>query len=377
VSGGAGSDAAAAASMAAAATAAAHQAVVRLRGVSKRFGEVLAVDDVTLEIPQGHFTTLLGPSGCGKTTLLRMLAGFEEPTTGAVEIDGRDMRGVPPERRPVNMVFQRYALFPHRNVIENVMFGLESVRVPRPSALARAREALATCNIEELETRRISELSGGQAQRVAVARALVNRPKILLLDEPLAALDLKLRRHLRFELRRLQQELETTFLYVTHDQGEALAMSDSIVLMNGGRVIQNSTPRELYDAPNCVFAATFIGEANVLSCTVQGVENGVAEVMIEGITMRAFARGPVPAGAEAQLYVRPERVALRREGEGLQVTVTDAAFEGGIVRYWLTVTGAQIQLVAEAPVRAGQAIFPTGASLQAWWEADEAHVLLQ
>ncbi len=239
----ASSDAAEAAGNVAAASAAARtEPVVRLRGVSKRFGEVVAVDDVTLEIPQGHFTTLLGPSGCGKTTLLRMLAGFEEPATGTVEIDGRDMRGVPPERRPVNMVFQRYALFPHRNVIENVMFGLESARVPRPSALARAREALATCNIENLETRRISELSGGQAQRVAVARALVNRPKILLLDEPLAALDLKLRRHLRFELRRLQQELETTFLYVTHDQGEALAMSDSIVLMNGGRVIQHCSP---------------------------------------------------------------------------------------------------------------------------------------
>jgi spermidine/putrescine transport system ATP-binding protein len=355
------------------------QAVVRLSRVSKRFGKVVAVDEVNLEIPQGHFTTLLGPSGCGKTTLLRMLAGFEEPTTGTVEIDGRDMRGVPPERRPVNMVFQRYALFPHRNVIENVMFGLESARVPRPSALARAREALATCNIENLETRRISELSGGQAQRVAVARALVNRPKILLLDEPLAALDVKLRRHLRFELRRLQQELETTFLYVTHDQGEALAMSDSIVLMNGGRVIQHSSSRELYDAPNCVFAATFIGEANVLSCTVRSVAQDVAEVVIDGITMRASARGPVPEGTQAHLYVRPERVALRQGGEGadLQVTVTDAAFEGGIVRYWLTVRDTQIELVAETMVRAGDAIFPPGASLQASWEAGEAHVLLE
>lgn len=354
--------------------------VVRLIGVSKHYGDVVAADDVTVEIPSGHFTTLLGPSGCGKTTLLRILAGFEEPTTGRVEIDGREMRGVPPERRPVNMVFQRYALFPHRNVIENVMFGLESARVPRHEALGRSREALASCNIESLETRRITELSGGQAQRVAVARALVNRPKILLLDEPLAALDLKLRRHMQFELRRLQQELQTTFLYVTHDQGEALAMSDSIVLMNGGHVIQHSPPRDLYDAPNSVFAATFIGEANVLTCLVRAAAQGLADVEVEGIPLRATLRRNVAEGTEAHLYVRPERVWLRQStatDTGLPVTVANAAFQGGLVRYWLTVSGAGVELVAEVPVRAGEQVYAVGTQLKAGWEDRDAHVLLE
>ncbi len=353
--------------------------VVRLSGVSKRYGDVLAVDDVTLEIPRGHFTTLLGPSGCGKTTLLRMLAGFEEPSEGRIEIDDRDMRSVPPERRPANMVFQRYALFPHRNVIANVMFGLESAGVPRGDAMSRAREALATCNIESLETRRINELSGGQAQRVAVARALVNRPKILLLDEPLAALDLKLRRHMQFELRRLQQELKTTFLYVTHDQGEALAMSDSIVLMNGGKVIQHSPPRELYDSPNSVFAATFIGEANVLSCKVLRVSREQAEVEVQGVRAHALAGDKVSEGSEGHLYIRPERLRLRppdEGGDGLPVLVTNAAFGGGAVRYWLTAVGMGIELVADLPVQVGDDIHAVGTALTVGWDQRDARVLI-
>jgi len=354
--------------------------VVRLLGVSKRFGGVLATDDVTLEIPHGHFTTLLGPSGCGKTTLLRILAGFDEPTSGHVEIGGRDMRGVPPERRPVNMVFQRYALFPHRDVLRNVLFGLESAGVSREEAVARAREALATCNIEGLESRRISELSGGQAQRVAVARAIVNKPQMLLLDEPLAALDLKLRRHMQFELRRLQQELRTTFLYVTHDQGEALSMSDSIVLMNGGRVVQHSPPRELYDSPRSVFAATFIGEANVLPCTVQRVSSAGLGIEVEGLPMEASAGVEGVAEGPAHLYVRPECVRLALPGRGLSgfaVTVANAAFEGGFFRYWLTITGTPRQMVAEVPVRPGEAVYQVGDRLIAGWEPGDGHVLTE
>ncbi len=357
--------------------AASPRPVVHLQGVSKRFAGVLAAENVTLDILEGHFTTLLGPSGCGKTTLLRILAGFEEPTEGRVEIDGQDMRGIPPERRPVNMVFQRYALFPNRNVLENVLFGLESARVPRTEAQQRAREALATCNIENLETRRINELSGGQAQRVAVARALVNRPKLLLLDEPLAALDLKLRRHMQFELRRLQQELRTTFLYVTHDQGEALAMSDSVVLMNGGRVIQHSPPRELYDSPRSVFAATFIGEANVLACKVTEVDAGRAVVDVEGLRLPASAPADIEAGADAHLYVRPERVRPVAAGvrSTLRARVAHAAFEGDMVRYWLTVPGTGIELVSEVPVRRADVLHAVGSELDVVWDVEDAHVL--
>lgn len=352
--------------------------VVRLDGLVKRFGSAVALESVSLEIEAATLVTLLGPSGCGKTTLLRILAGFEQPSEGTVEIDRRDMRRVPPERRPVNLIFQRYALFPHRNVLENVLFGLEAARVGRSEALARAREALALCRMEAFEHRRIDELSGGQAQRVAVARALVNRPRVLLLDEPLAALDLKLRRHLQFELRRLQQELEMTFVYVTHDQGEALTISDSIVLMHEGRVIQHSAPRDLYESPRSVFAATFVGEANVLGCVVQSVRSGRASVRVGTLALDGRDLGGLSAGQAASLCIRPEHVRIGPApgaAGGLRATVADVVFQGPVARYWLTVEQADASLVADMPVKPGQPLVAAGASVTVEWDSDAAIVL--
>lgn len=351
---------------------------VRLTDVSKRFGEVVALSDVSFEIPAGQLVTLLGPSGCGKTTLLRILAGFEQPTAGAVEIEGKDVRAWPPERRPVNLIFQRYALFPHRNVLENVLFGLEAARVPRREAVERARQALALCRLEGFERRRVDELSGGQAQRVALARALVNRPRVLLLDEPLAALDLKLRRHLQLELRRLQRELGMTFIYVTHDQDEALSMSDTIVVMHEGRAIQHSTPRELYDAPHSLFAATFVGDANVLTCVVERVRGGRAEIQVGELHLTGRAMNELREGQTAHLCVRPERVRLSPRpstAPGFMAEVVDVVFQGSAARYWLALGGTGAQIVAEASVEPGDPLFSQGASIFVDWEPDAALVL--
>lgn len=352
---------------------------VHLSGVSKRFGEITAVDGVSLEVPAGSFVTLLGPSGCGKTTLLRILAGFEEPTTGTILIDGRDMARIPPERRPVNLVFQRYALFPHKNVLSNVLFGLEASGTPHRESDARARHILQLCRIDDLAGRQVSELSGGQAQRVAVARALVNRPQVLLLDEPLAALDLKLRRHLQTELRRLQRELGMTFIYVTHDQGEALSMSDSIVLMNKGKIVQHSPPRELYDWPVSVFAATFIGDANMIACTVVAgsgchdvVRLGRVEVAVTNPTAQ-----PLPLGAQATLCVRPENVRLGPSDQApLQGRIVDVTFQGPVARYTIDVTEIHREMIAELVARRGEGLYAIGDDVGVTFDQNDALVLV-
>src|SRR5437016_7550760 len=241
---------------------------IALEGVSKGFGTVAAVNDVTLSIGEGELFSLLGPSGCGKTTTLRMIAGFEVPDEGRIVLQGRDVTTVPANRRPVNMVFQQYALFPHMSIYDNVAFGLKLKRVPGAELRTRVLEMLRVVALEGLEQRRPRQLSGGQQQRVALARALVNRPAALLLDEPLGALDVKLRKHMQLELKRIQHELGTTFVYVTHDQEEALAMSDRIAVMNAGRVEQVGGPREIYERPATAFVADFIGSLNALDVTV-------------------------------------------------------------------------------------------------------------
>src|SRR5213592_514415 len=243
-------------------------AAIGLDGVSKRFGKHPAVDDVTLEIGEGEFFSLLGPSGCGKTTKLRMVAGFELPDAGRIVLKGNDVTEVPANRRPVNMVFQQYALFPHMSVYDNVAFGLKVKRVPRAEHGERVQEMLRVVSLEGLDKRRGRQLSGGQQQRVALARALVNRPAALLLDGPLGALDVKLRKQMQLELKRIQSTLGTTFVYVTHDQEEALAMSDRIAVMNGGRVEQLGSPREVYERPETAFVADFIGSLNALDLTI-------------------------------------------------------------------------------------------------------------
>jgi spermidine/putrescine transport system ATP-binding protein len=288
---------------------------VELSAVTKRFGEFVAVGDLTLDIYEGEFFSLLGPSGCGKTTTLRMIAGFEEPTEGGISVDGDQMSGVPPYRRPVNTVFQSYAIFPHLNVFDNVAFGLRRAGVRGDELRKRVTEACEMVQLAGFERRKPNMLSGGQQQRVALARALVNHPKVLLLDEPLGALDLKLRKEMQLYLKNLQHEVGITFIYVTHDQEEALTMSDRIAVMNEGRVQQVADPPTLYERPKNRFVADFIGQTNVFSGTVESV-NG------ERVTLRTASGERIEAtahevelGEEADAAVRPEKIRFGSEGD--------------------------------------------------------------
>jgi putative spermidine/putrescine transport system ATP-binding protein len=284
---------------------------VSLAGVRKAYGDVVAVDSVDLGIGRGEFFTLLGPSGSGKTTCLRMIGGFERPDAGTIELAGRDVTRLPPTERDVNTVFQDYALFPHMSVAANVAYGLRVKRVARAERDARVREALGMVQLKGFDDRRPGQLSGGQRQRVALARALVNRPRVLLLDEPLGALDLKLRQQLQVELKRIQSEVGITFVYVTHDQDEALSMSDRIAVMDAGRILQVGTPQEVYDEPDSTFVAGFVGVSNLLELEVERVEGTVAQLRLgPRDSVRADVETGVTAGATATVTVRPERIAL-------------------------------------------------------------------
>jgi len=288
-------------------------AVVRIERLRKAFPGVVAVDDVDLEIREGEFFALLGPSGCGKTTLLRMIAGLEVPDGGRVLIDGADMTFVPPNRRPVNMVFQSYALFPHMTVAENVAYGLKVEGLPRPEIAQRVEEALKLVRLEGLAGRRPDALSGGQRQRVALARALVKRPRVLLLDEPLSALDAKLREEMQLELSALQARLKLTFVIVTHDQDEALSMADRIAVMRAGRIEQVDEPEGLYERPVNRFVAGFIGRINMLEGIVEAVGEGRAKVAVQGLGTLDMAAGvPLSKGQKVTLAIRPEKIAMRR-----------------------------------------------------------------
>jgi spermidine/putrescine transport system ATP-binding protein len=320
-------------------------AAIELIGVEKQFTgaghDVRAVDHIDLRIAEGEFFSLLGPSGCGKTTTLRMIAGFEEPTSGQILLHGRDMVGVPPFRRDVNMVFQQYALFPHMDVFENVAFGLRRKKVPRDEIARRVGEALALVELEGRERRRPRQLSGGQQQRVALARALVNRPRALLLDEPLGALDLKLRQAMQLELKRIQREVGITFVYVTHDQEEALTMSDRLVVMNAGRIEQLGSPRELYEHPATRFVANFIGTSNILTGRLERRGDAWALTGL-GPDERVLVpdAGQAPSGREVELAVRPEKMVLRTENDppppdrcALRVKVTEVVYLGTSTQY--------------------------------------------
>ncbi len=292
---------------------------VEVRDLVKQFpnpggGLVNAVDHVTLRIEDGEFFSLLGPSGCGKTTTLRILAGFERPTSGEIRIKGRLVNTVPPYARPVNMVFQNYALFPHMTVFQNVAFGLEMERLPKAEIARRVEQALALVRMSGMEARHPAQLSGGQQQRIALARALVKRPSVLLLDEPLGALDLKLRKQMQLELKALQQQVGITFVYVTHDQEEALTMSDRIAVMNQGKVLQIGPPAEIYERPNCRFVADFIGETNFVEGTLAGAGPGpnwvVVDVAGERMQVVGLAQGELRAGQRVTVSVRPEKIRL-------------------------------------------------------------------
>jgi spermidine/putrescine transport system ATP-binding protein len=284
---------------------------VEMRDVVKRFGDVSAVDHVSMQIRDGEFFSMLGPSGCGKTTSLRMIAGFEYPTSGELYLSGRPIGNTPPFQRNVNTVFQSYALFPHMTVAENVAFGMEMKKVPRIEIDRRVDEALDMVRLAGYGDRRPRQLSGGQQQRVALARALVNRPEVLLLDEPLGALDLKLRKEMQLELKGLQERVGITFIYVTHDQEEALTMSDRIAVMSGGKVLQVGSPTEIYERPTCRFVADFIGESNFVKGRVSAVEPASTTITTaDGLAMSGQASHSMQVGDEAFLSIRPEKARL-------------------------------------------------------------------
>jgi spermidine/putrescine transport system ATP-binding protein len=301
---------------------------VVLRGVTKRFGELVAVDNIDLEVPPGEFLALLGPSGCGKTTTLRMIAGFDEPTEGSIEIDGRSAVGVPPNKRNVNTVFQQYALFPHMTVLDNVAYGLKQRKVGKQERYKQANEALELVRLTGREQAKPAQLSGGMQQRVALARALVMNPKVLLLDEPLGALDQKLRKAMQVELKRIQRDVGITFIVVTHDQEEAMAMADRIAVMDAGHIDQLAAPSEIYDRPATPFVADFIGDMNHLEGTLERE----ADAYVASVGTARFGIGRVvreaDVGERVRLGVRPEEVHANTRGEGAPATCQTAMVLG-------------------------------------------------
>ena len=287
---------------------------VELAGVTKTYGDAVAVDDLTLSVQPGEFLSLLGPSGCGKTTTLRMIAGFEHPDSGGISISGRSVLGLPPHKREVNTVFQAYALFPHMTVAENVAYGLQQRRVPKAEQRERVAEALDMVQLRRFADRKPTMLSGGQQQRIALSRALINRPSVLLLDEPLAALDRQLREEMQVELKLLQARLGTTFVFVTHDQGEALSMSDRIAVMRAGRVEQLDAPERIYAAPASAYVASFIGQQNFVKGRVTAAGDAIETEL--GVIDGTWGADAVPAGGDAVAAIRPEFIGLEPAGSG-------------------------------------------------------------
>ena len=314
----------------------ARKTVAELRDVSKRFGDVRAVSDLNLSIGEGEFLSFLGPSGCGKTTALRMLAGFERPTEGDVILDGEVVNSVEPHHRPVNMVFQHYALFPHMTVAQNIGYGLRQrrPRLPRAEIVEKVRKTLTIVQLDSFENRKIWEMSGGQQQRVALARAIVNEPKLLLLDEPMAALDRKLRKEMQIELQDLQRQLGITFVLVTHDQEEALSMSDRICVMREGRIVQFGSPQELYDRPNSRYVADFVGTSNFFNGILTDDKDTLATVRLDnGMPMQGRPSGDLVKGQIVCMSIRPEQMKLHRAGDGLSVEVQNRIFLGEHTEY--------------------------------------------
>jgi spermidine/putrescine ABC transporter ATP-binding subunit len=355
--------------------------IISIRNVVKEFGGATrAVDDVTLDVGEGEFFALLGPSGCGKTTLLRMLAGFEIPTSGVITIDGQPMEGVNPNKRPVNMVFQSYAVFPHMNVERNVGYGLRVVGVPETEIKTRVAEALALVKLDQFGKRMPSQLSGGQRQRVALARALVKRPKVLLLDEPLSALDAKLREAMQLELVRLQKTVGITFVIVTHDQDEALSMADRIAVMERGRVRQVAAPSELYEFPNCRFVADFIGKMNLFEGKVSGVHNGRLEIDVRGLNRIAVPYSGAASG-DIAIAIRPEKIHLDAQAPDgdrikLRGRVTELAYYGNESHVYLqNDTGVSMSANLKNAVRTTTSSISIGDELWMSWSPTDTLVL--
>lgn len=341
---------------------------VALAGVRKDFGDFTALSEVTFDIADNEFFTLLGPSGCGKTTLLRMIAGFEDTTAGTIHLYGDEIENLPPNKRPVNTVFQNYALFPHMNVAENIGFALKMLGWSKAETGARVAEMIEMVQLAEFAHRKPSQLSGGQQQRVALARAMAPKPKVLLLDEPLSALDLKLRQEMRSELKTLQRETGITFIFVTHDQEEALSMSDRVAVMSAGKLQQIGSPNEIYENPANRFVANFIGETNLIATQANHVDGGLVTCTIgEGETIRGMANSPLEKGVKGALSIRPEHLTIsttQPAGESLLGTVGGAVYLGTDTQYEVTLKGGlvlnvrvQNNMAAQNPIVSGDPVF--------------------
>jgi putrescine transport system ATP-binding protein len=350
--------------------------LIRFENVTKRFGDAVAVDHLTLDIFEGEFFCLLGPSGCGKTTLMRMLAGFETPSEGAITLGNQNLAGVPPYRRPVNMMFQSYALFPHMSVEKNIAFGLKQDGMPKDQIAERVSEMLRLVQLENLARRNPSQLSGGQRQRVALARALAKKPKVLLLDEPLGALDKKLREETQFELMDIQHDLHMTFVVVTHDQEEAMTMADRIAVMDHGRIVQVATPGEIYEQPKTRFIAEFVGDVNILEGHVQGQENGLWHVKTSSAEVPLTIDDPdevLHSGQAVAIAVRPEKMVIQRDPPGTDAinVLTGEVWDIGYLGDWtvyrvklatgetLRVTRANASRFVENPIDWDEQVYVT------------------
>jgi spermidine/putrescine transport system ATP-binding protein len=356
---------------------------VRLVDVVKKFGDAVAVDHINLEVLDGEFFSLLGPSGCGKTTTLRMVGGFEEPTSGLIELQGQDVTWLPPYRRNVNTVFQNYALFPHLTVFENVAFGLRRKGAKGGDIKGRVTDMLKLVELPGFEGRKPNQISGGQAQRVALARALINRPAVLLLDEPLGALDLKLRKQMQVELKRIQQEVGITFIYVTHDQEEAMTMSDRIAVMNKGRYEQLGDPESLYERPTTRFVAGFLGISNLIPATVEGSDGDYASARVGADSRIKVPRGFVNGSKQVSIGVRPEKIRLSERSADLPAghnrllgVVRDASYLGVSTQYLVESLGGNLTVYEQNVERATRSeLWARGDEVQMTWSPDHSFVV--
>jgi len=357
---------------------------VRLVDVVKRFGDVAAVDHINLEVQDGEFFSLLGPSGCGKTTTLRMIGGFEEPTSGLIELQGQDVTWLPPYRRNVNTVFQNYALFPHLTIFENVAFGLRRRGARGDEIRSRVTDMLRLVELPGYEKRKPHQISGGQAQRVALARALINRPAVLLLDEPLGALDLKLRKQMQVELKRIQQEVGITFIYVTHDQEEAMTMSDRIAVMNRGHYEQLGDPESLYERPTTRFVAGFLGVSNLLPGTVTGRADDYATIRLSDETSVRVPRALTNGSSAVEVGVRPEKIRMLADGVDAPAThnqlagvVRDASYQGVSTQYIVeTRSGARVTVYEQNVERTSHgSLHRPGDEVRLAWSPDHSFVV--
>jgi spermidine/putrescine transport system ATP-binding protein len=356
------------------------QVDIELKNVTKRFGEVIAVDNVSLAIEKGEFFALLGPSGCGKTTILRMISGFEKPSEGEIYIGGESMTTIPAFRRPTNLVFQQLSLFPHMDVFKNIGFGLEMKGLSKKKIKKEVYDILDLIELSGFADRKISQLSGGQQQRVAIARALINHPTVLLLDEPLGALDLKLRNQMQLELKRIQREVGTTFIYVTHDQGEALTMSNRIAVMNNGIIEQIGESDDIYENPKTVFVANFIGETNLIEARVSSCEESGAVLTSHDLPVNVSLRESLNSGQKAFVSIRPEKIRINEQLSGLENIyrgIVEEAIYHGVMTIYTVFVENRLRLTIKVQNVDMKSSYPRGAPVQVGWKIENGIVITE